>query len=156
MVASFCVDKKVLDLCDKKCKAPVKKWSLYDLISLGFGFSLLALHYTNTFSYYIGALLIHHGKGTFVEVSKKRISGSVYFKSRSQLDLLKIYHKVVKKMQILDSKASIGSSSNEGVTLETVNGDIKFSYTIALVRESGSGTFTVIHIIKRFYELDKD
>lgn len=70
-VASFCAEKKVMDLYQKKCEAPVKNGIRLGFISgVGFGLSFLALYCTNAFCFYIGAILIHHRKATFAEVFK--------------------------------------------------------------------------------------
>lgn len=70
-VASFCAEKRVMDLYQKKCEGPVKSGIRLGIISgLGFGFSFLALYSTNAFCFYIGAILIQHHKATFAEVFK--------------------------------------------------------------------------------------
>lgn len=70
-VASFCAEKKVIDMYQEKCDAPMKNGVRLGLVSgAGFGFSFFALYCTNAFIFYIGAVLITHGKATFGEVFK--------------------------------------------------------------------------------------
>ncbi|RDX83230.1 ABC transporter B family member 9, partial [Mucuna pruriens] len=70
-IASFCAESKVMDTYTKKCLEPVKQGVRLGLISgAGFGFSFLALYCTNAFCFYIGSVLVQHGKATFPEVFK--------------------------------------------------------------------------------------
>nr|ASM90220.1 multidrug resistance 9 [Sesuvium portulacastrum] len=133
-VASFCAEKKVTDLYEEKCEAPMKSSVRMGFISgLGFGFSFLALYCTNAFCFYIGAVLIHQGKATFGEVFKVFFALTISAVGLSQsssmaMDRSKAEDSAVSILNILDSKPSIDSSSTEGMTLATVKGDIEFSH----------------------------
>ena len=73
-VASFCAEKKVMDMYQKKCEAPMKNGVRIGLVSgTGFGFSLFALYCTNAFVFYIGSILVQQGKVTFGEVFKVQV-----------------------------------------------------------------------------------
>ena len=70
-VASFCLEEKVMDMYQQKCEATVKLGTQIGLVSgIGFGSSVLALHCTNAFVFYIGAVLVEHGKATFPQLFK--------------------------------------------------------------------------------------
>lgn len=70
-VASFCAEKKVMDLYEMKCEGPLKQGERLGIVSgAGFGFSFLMLYCTNAFCFYIGSVLVEHGKATFGEVFK--------------------------------------------------------------------------------------
>ena len=70
-IASFCAESKVMDMYRKKCLEPEKQGVRLGLVSgTGFGFSFLALYCTNAFCFYIGSVLVQHGKATFPEVFK--------------------------------------------------------------------------------------
>lgn len=70
-IASFCAEKKVTSLYEKKCKVPVRNGVHSGIISgLGFSLSFFALYCTNAFCFYMGAVLIHHRKATFSDVFK--------------------------------------------------------------------------------------
>lgn len=74
-IASFCAEKKVMDMYQTKCQAPMKHGVRVGLVSgTGFGFSLFAFYCTNAFCFYIGALLVEHGKATYEDVFKVKHS----------------------------------------------------------------------------------
>lgn len=73
-VASFCAEKKVMEMYQKKCEVPMKTGVRLGLISGGgFGFSFLVLYNVNAFIFYIGAVLVKDGKATFGEVFKVKL-----------------------------------------------------------------------------------
>ncbi|XP_038701228.1 ABC transporter B family member 9-like isoform X2 [Tripterygium wilfordii] len=133
-VASFCAEKKVMDLYEKKCEGPLKSGVRIGLLSgAGFGFSFFILYCTNAFCFYIGALLTKHGKATFGEVFKVFFALALTGIGISQAtamapDKNKAKDAVTSIFQILDSKPNIDSSSDEGLTRSHVNGDITFEH----------------------------
>ncbi|KAJ4976405.1 hypothetical protein NE237_001511 [Protea cynaroides] len=184
-VASFCAEEKVMDLYSQKCDAPMKQGVRLGVVSgAGFGFSFFALYCTNALCFYIGSILVQHGKATFAEVFKVFFALTITAMGVSQSsamgpDTNKAKDSAASIFDILDSKPKINSSSDEGTTLSNVKGDIElqhvsFKYstrpdmpifrdlclsipsgkTVALVGESGSGKSTVISLLERFYDPD--
>ncbi|KAK7853008.1 ABC transporter B family member 9 [Quercus suber] len=184
-VASFCSEQKVMDLYQEKCDGPTKHGIRVGIISgLGFGFSFAVLFLTNAFCFYIGSIFVKNGTATFGEVFKVFFALTMAANGVSQSsalapDTTKAKNSAASIFEILDSKPSIDSSSNEGITLPSVTGNIElqnisFKYptrpdiqifkdlslsipsgkTVALVGESGSGKSTVISLIERFYDPD--
>ncbi|KAJ0018926.1 hypothetical protein Pint_10093 [Pistacia integerrima] len=125
-VASFCTEKKVMDLYQKKCDAPMKQGARLGLVSGGgFGFSYFALHCSNAFCFYIGSILVHHGKATFGEVFKVFFALTIAANCVSETtglapDTNKAKDSVTSIYEILDNNPKIDSSSNEGMTLTSI------------------------------------
>ncbi|KAJ0017257.1 hypothetical protein Pint_10095 [Pistacia integerrima] len=133
-VASFCAENKVMDLYQKKCDAPMKTGVRLGLVSGGgFGFSFFALYCTNAFCFYIGSVLVQHGKATFGEVFKVFFALTISAIGVSQSsalapDTAKAKDSTASIFEILDSKPKIDSSSNEGMTPTSVRGDIELEH----------------------------
>ncbi|GAB4827247.1 ATP-binding cassette sub- B member 9 [Ancistrocladus abbreviatus] len=184
-VQSFCSEERVMELYEQKCEGPKRHGVRLGLVSgISFGFSFLALYCVNAFCFYIGAVLIHHHKATFGEVFKVFFALTISAIGLSQsssmaLDSNKAKDSASSIFEILDSTPKIDSSSDKGITLDTIKGDIEFKHvsfkyptrpdiqifkdlclkipsgkTIALVGESGSGKSTTISLIERFYDPD--
>lgn len=68
-VASFCAERKVMDLYHEKCRVPVRNGVREGLVR-GFSYSIscIVLYSTSAFCFYIGAILARHGKATFGEI----------------------------------------------------------------------------------------
>lgn len=70
-VASFSAEDKVMKMYEEKCVAPLKRGVRLGVVSgASFGVGSLALYCTQAFCFYIGAVLIKHGKASFAEVFK--------------------------------------------------------------------------------------
>ncbi|KAG8077649.1 hypothetical protein GUJ93_ZPchr0007g4641 [Zizania palustris] len=70
-VASFCSEKRVMAIYDKKCEASKNQGARTGIVGgLGFGFSFLMLYLTYGLCFYVGAQFVRHNKSNFGDVFK--------------------------------------------------------------------------------------
>lgn len=68
-VASFCAEKKMMQLYKKKCEGPMMVGIRQGLISgIGFGLAFFLLFCVYATSFYAGARLVERGEATFSDV----------------------------------------------------------------------------------------
>ncbi|GLU22765.1 hypothetical protein SLE2022_388140 [Rubroshorea leprosula] len=133
-IASFCSEKKVMDLYQKKCDAPMKHGIRLGIVSgSGFGFSFFALYCTNALCFYIGALLVQKGLATFPQVFRVFFALTISAVGISQSSALapdtnKAKDATASIFAILDSKPKIDSSSSDGLIPSSVTGNIKLEH----------------------------
>ncbi|XP_044977654.1 ABC transporter B family member 4-like isoform X1 [Hordeum vulgare subsp. vulgare] len=182
-VASFCAEQKVMDAYEKKCEIPTRQGMREGLVGgLGFGFSFLVFYLTYALCFYVGAKFVHEGTATFPEVFRVFFvlvlaTSGISRTSAVGADSTKANESAISVFEILDRKSKIDSSSEEGMVVASVRGDLEFqnvcfSYplrpnvqiftdlslsipsgkTAALVGESGSGKSTAIALLERFYD----
>ncbi|KAL6615846.1 hypothetical protein ACP70R_038116 [Stipagrostis hirtigluma subsp. patula] len=133
-VASFCAEKRVITSYSQKCKASMKQGIRSGVVGgLGFSFSYLMSYLTYALCFYVGAQFVHEGKSTFKDVFR------VYFAlvftafgisqtSGMASDSTKAQESAISILAILDRKSKIDSSSDEGIILEKVDGNIEFNH----------------------------
>lgn len=73
-VASFCSEKRIVGIYDKKCEASMNQGFKTGIVGgVGFGFSYLMLYLTFGLCFYVGGLFVRHGKSTFGDVFEVHI-----------------------------------------------------------------------------------
>ncbi|MCL7051652.1 hypothetical protein MKW94_013228, partial [Papaver nudicaule] len=130
-VASFCAEKKVMDIYQEKCKGPMKAGVKTGVVSgAGLGFSSAVLYCINALLFYVGAQLIKHDRATFGQVFKVFFALVMAAMGVSQTSALapdsnKAKDSAASIFKILDSKPKIDSSSDKGIAPEIMKGDIE-------------------------------
>ncbi|KAI3456076.1 hypothetical protein Pfo_012739 [Paulownia fortunei] len=133
-VASFSAEQKVMEMYQRKCKAPTQQGVWYGIVGgASLGFANFVLFSVYAFSFYVGAVLTNHGQAKFSEVFKVffalQVSSLGISQSSSLLaDFNKFKESAVSIFEILDRKSLIDSSSYDGLILDTLKGDIKFQH----------------------------
>ncbi|KAL9325737.1 hypothetical protein ACSQ67_006382 [Phaseolus vulgaris] len=132
-VASFCAEKKVMELYQKKCEEPIRTGIRRGIISgIGYGVSFFMLYAVYACSFYAGARLVEDGKTTFSDVFRVLFALSLAAMGISGsgslvTDSAKSKSAAASVFGVLDRKSQIDPSDDSGFTLEEVNGEIEFN-----------------------------
>uniref|UniRef100_A0A0E0N171 MDR-like ABC transporter n=1 Tax=Oryza rufipogon TaxID=4529 RepID=A0A0E0N171_ORYRU len=132
-VASFCSEKRVVAIYNKKCEALRKQGIRSGIVGgIGLSFSNLMLYLTYGLCFYVGAKFVSQGKTTFSDVFKvffALVLAAVGVSQSSALstNATKARDSAISIFSIIDRKSRIDSSSDEGAIMENVTGSIDFN-----------------------------
>nr|KYP57751.1 ABC transporter B family member 11 [Cajanus cajan] len=133
-VASFCAEKKVMELYQQKCEGPIQTGIRRGIISgISYGISFFLLYAVYACCFYVGAKLIDDGKATMTEVFRVFFALSMAAMGISQSGSLVPDSSGSKSaaasvFAIIDRKSQIDPSDESGLTLEEVKGEIEFNH----------------------------
>ncbi|KAH7415533.1 hypothetical protein KP509_14G049900 [Ceratopteris richardii] len=179
-VASFCAEKKVIDLFKHKSMDCVNAGIHRALIGgFGLGMSYIVMYGSLSLSFWVGGLLVFAGKVTFdgfiktffaIELSAFAVALSVAFAP----DIGRVRPAVASIFSMLDLKCEDLST---GIKLKRLKGEVKFQNvhftypsrpdsqifkdlcftveagkTVAIVGESGCGKSTALSLLQRLYD----
>lgn len=132
-VASFCSEKRVVAIYNKKCEALRKQGIRSGIVGgIGLSFSNLMLYLTYGLCFYVGAKFVSQGKTTFSDVFKvffALVLAAVGVSQSSALstNATKARDSAISIFSIIDRKSRIDSSSDEGAIMKNVTGSIDFN-----------------------------
>uniref|UniRef100_A0A0D3ESV2 MDR-like ABC transporter n=1 Tax=Oryza barthii TaxID=65489 RepID=A0A0D3ESV2_9ORYZ len=132
-VASFCSEKRVVAIYNKKCEALRKQGIRSGIVGgIGLSFSNLMLYLTYGLCFYVGAKFVSQGKTTFSDVFKvffALVLAAVGVSQSSALstNATKARDSAISIFSIIDRKSRIDSSSDEGAIMENITGSIDFN-----------------------------
>ncbi|OIW13445.1 hypothetical protein TanjilG_05335 [Lupinus angustifolius] len=133
-VASFCAEKKIMELYREKCEGPKKTGIRQGLISgIGFGASYCILFCVNATCFYAGARFVHSGKATFSDVFRVILALTFTANGISQSSSLapdssKAKSAIQSIFRIIDRKSKIDPSDESGTTLNNIKGEIQLHH----------------------------
>ncbi|KAJ0033917.1 hypothetical protein Pint_24166 [Pistacia integerrima] len=140
-VASFCTEEKVIELYQKKCDGPVKAKIKQGLIrGLCYGLSFFFFFFIYAVEFFIGGILVNHGRTTFNDffhvsisffMSNKYFNMTAFGISRTTSlapDVAKAKTSSASVFGLLDQISKIDSSDNTGTTLDNVRGEVEFRH----------------------------
>ncbi|XP_017179337.1 ABC transporter B family member 11-like [Malus domestica] len=133
-VASFCAEKKVMELYRRKCEGPRAEGKRQGVISgIGFGVSYFFLFCVYATSFYAGAKLVKAGKTTFADVFQVFFALTMAATGISQMSSLgsdssKARNAAASIFAIIDRKSKIDPSEESGIKLDSVKGDIELRH----------------------------